>query len=51
MVTLRAELGEPALVAALLAFRGLYYLLPLGVAGLVYLWLESRRVRLPRAGD
>ncbi|MBO9716696.1 MAG: UPF0104 family protein [Pseudoxanthomonas sp.] len=47
LLTLGAQLGEPAVLAALLAFRGLYYLLPLGVAGLVYLWLESRRVRLP----
>lgn len=43
-----ATLGREPVIAALLALRGLYYLLPLGVAVLGYLLLEARKA--PGAG-
>ncbi|WP_372016557.1 putative bifunctional lysylphosphatidylglycerol flippase/synthetase [Pseudoxanthomonas sp. 10H] len=45
LLTLGRELGQPPVLAALLAYRALYYLLPLACAGLVYIGLESRRGR------
>lgn len=45
MFTLGRELGQSAVVAALLAYRGLYYLVPLGVALLVHALLEAARPR------
>ena len=41
-------LGRGEVLAALLAYRGLYYLAPLLVACGVYFWLESRARRTTR---
>ena len=41
------EVPQAQLLGALLAYRGLYYLLPLGVATLGYLVTEARARRLP----
>jgi uncharacterized membrane protein YbhN (UPF0104 family) len=50
LLALGSELGREPVIAALLAFRGLAYLLPLGAAGLVFLWLETHRARRPAGG-
>ena len=46
------EVPQAQLLGALLAYRGLYYLLPLAVATLVYLVTEgrARRLRVPSRG-
>jgi uncharacterized membrane protein YbhN (UPF0104 family) len=48
VLALGEDMPPHVLVAALLAFRVLYYLIPLGVAGVLYLALEAtaRRHRL-----
>lgn len=42
LMLLKAEVGSTELLAALLAYRAVFYLLPLCVAAFVYLWLEIR---------
>jgi glycosyltransferase 2 family protein len=42
ILALGGQLGTPAIIAALLTYRALYYLLPLAVAVAVYLLLERR---------
>lgn len=50
-MTLLAGSQSPAqLLAALLAYRGLFYLAPLAAAVPVYFWLEARSRRRPQAG-
>jgi len=46
------EVPQAQLLGALLAYRGLYYLLPLAVATLVYMFTEARarRLRVPSRG-
>ncbi|TWH10943.1 MULTISPECIES: lysylphosphatidylglycerol synthase transmembrane domain-containing protein [Pseudoxanthomonas] len=52
LLALGGELGRPAIIAALLAWRGLYYVLPLAIALVLYATLEARRPprTAPRAG-
>lgn len=51
VAVLGAQVEAPVLLAALIVYRSLYYLLPLGIAALVYLKLEliARRLRLEPA--
>jgi len=39
------RIAEPELLAALLVYRALYYLLPLAVASALYFALEARAAR------
>lgn len=45
---LKSEVSQGAIVAALIAYRVLYYLLPLAVATVVYLLLERRASQLQK---
>ena len=45
LLLLAGSLETHAILAALLAYRALFYLLPLGIAGLGFLWLEARARR------
>jgi uncharacterized membrane protein YbhN (UPF0104 family) len=44
------RVGQAELLGALLAYRGVYYLAPLGVALCLYLAIESRNRRAASAG-
>ena len=48
LALLHGQLGQGSLVAALLGYRTLYYLIPLAVAVITYLVLEQRARRLRR---
>jgi len=48
---LHPQVGHDNLLAALIAYRALYYLLPLLVASVLYLGLEARTRRMRQAGE
>lgn len=51
LTLLHGQLGQGSLVAALLGYRTLYYLIPLLLAVLTYLVLEKRARQLRASGD
>lgn len=44
---LGTQVGETRLLAALMAYRAIYYLVPLALAAILYPWLEARTRRRP----
>ncbi|MCY1446286.1 Inner membrane protein YbhN [compost metagenome] len=46
---LHTEIGQGSLLAALIGYRVLYFLIPLLLACMVYLWLERRARRLQKS--
>ena len=44
------QMPQPAILAALVAYRVVYYLAPLCVAAVVYLVMETRAKKLAAAG-
>ena len=51
MIAALPQIDRPALVAALLAFRLIYYLIPLAIGGLLFVGHEIVALRRPCVGD